>query len=195
MPSSCAGCCSIYPPLRVVGRVRDVEGGLSKRWIGEEKMALRAIARLKQLFPKRCPQPRRPATVVVADDRLHVAAHRGGPRYRRLRRGELPARERVRHACENATAAVARHTDASDTRSFWYRRWAGVMGGAGEPEKAPQEPKPSIPGENIVGDTQLTRVSGVPVTTLSLGRYTRPIYNKLSRDMGTDSSTKARSVR
>ena len=41
------------------------------------------------------------------------------------------------------------------------------MGGAGEPEKAPQEPKPSIPGENIVGDTQLTRVSGVPVTTLS----------------------------
>ena len=169
MPSSCAGCCSIYPPLRVVGRVRDVEGGLSKRWIGEEKMALRAIARLKQLFPKRCPQPRRPATVVVADDRLHVAAHRGGPRYRRLRRGELPARERVRHACENATAAVARHTDASDTRSFWYRRWAGVMGGAGEPEKAPQEPKPSIPGENIVGDTQLTRVSGVPVTVYSGG--------------------------
>ena len=167
MPSSCAGCCSIYPPLRIAGRVRDVEGGLSKRWIGEEKMALRAIARLKQLFPKRCLQPRRELANVVVARRAHVAAHRGGPRYRRLRRGELPARERVRHACENATAAVARHTDASDTRSFWYRRWAGVMGGAGEPEKAPQEPKPSIPGENIVGDTQLTRVSGVPVTTLS----------------------------
>ena len=145
-------------------------GGLSKRWIGEEKMALRAIARLKQLFPKRCPQPRRPATVVVADDRLHVAAHRGGPRYRRLRRGELPARERVRHACENATAAVARHTDASDTRSFWYRRWAGVMGGAGEPEKAPQEPKPAFPGENPVRDHNRTRASGVPVTTLSRPR-------------------------
>ena len=49
------------------------------------------------------------------------------------------------------------------------------MGGAGEPEKAPQEPKPSIPGENIVGDPELTRVSGVPVTTLSLyGVLERP---------------------
>ena len=50
-------------------------------------------------FPKRRRlRPRRdPAKVVVADDRLHLAAHRGGPRFRRLRGGELPARERVRH--------------------------------------------------------------------------------------------------
>ena len=45
------------------------------------------------------------------------------------------------------------------------------MGGAGEPEKAPQEPKPSIPGENIVGDPQRARTSGVPVTVYSSVRH------------------------
>ena len=64
-------------------------------------------------------------------------------------------------------AAFSRPMKSSEIRTFSHGRLPGDVGGPYRPNTAPQEPKPSIPGENIVGDTQLTRVSGVPVTTLS----------------------------